>query len=136
MAGAALTESVRRFLEEPRFAVLATIAPDGMPQQTVIWYELDGDEIVLNTAARRIKDGNLRRDPRASICVEDAYRFVTISGAVELIDDQRQAQADIRRIAIRYHGPEKGNRQADETYLRQERVTIRLAIEHVLAYGF
>ncbi|MBF6589385.1 MAG: PPOX class F420-dependent oxidoreductase, partial [Ktedonobacterales bacterium] len=75
-----IPEHVRRFLDEPRFAVLATLSPDGTPQQTVIWYELDGDEIVMNTAEGRIKSGNLRRDPRISLCVEDGYRYVTLTG--------------------------------------------------------
>ena len=32
-----LREDVRTFLEEPRFAVLATVNTNGSPQQTVVW---------------------------------------------------------------------------------------------------
>jgi PPOX class probable F420-dependent enzyme len=109
----ALQENVRAFLKERRFGVLATINEDGSPQQTVMWYDVDGDNILMNTRARRVKDGNLRRDGRASLCVVDGYTFVTLEGIVELDDDQATAQADIRRLAIRYDGEESGNRQAD-----------------------
>ena len=75
-----LQDNVRAFLNERRFAVLATINADGTSQQTVIWYDLHGDEILMNTRAGRVKDANLRRDARASLCVPDGYRYVTLEG--------------------------------------------------------
>ncbi|HZC07345.1 MAG TPA: PPOX class F420-dependent oxidoreductase [Ktedonobacterales bacterium] len=123
---------LRDFLNEKRFAVLATINADGSPQQTVMWYELRGDTIVMNTTLNRVKGRNLQRDPRISVCFEDGYRFVTISGAAELRDDQPTAQADIRALAIRYHGQEDGDRQAREVFAKQERVSIYLPATHVI----
>ncbi|MDP9382298.1 MAG: PPOX class F420-dependent oxidoreductase [Chloroflexota bacterium] len=131
-----MNEAVRAFLEEPRFAVVATIQPDGMPHQTVLWYELQGNEILLNTAAGRVKDQNLRRDPRLSFCLEDGYRYVTISGSATLVDDQQAAQEDIRRLAVRYHGEARGNEMSRDLFQKQPRVTIRLRIEHLIADGF
>jgi PPOX class probable F420-dependent enzyme len=131
-----LSDAARSFLEEKRFAVLATINADGTPQQTIIWYELQGDEIMMNTRDGRVKANNLRRDPRASICVEDGYRGVTILGAVQLNADQEIAQADIRRLAVMNHGPEKGAAMADNNFSAQRRLTIRLPIERLVLYGF
>lgn len=129
-----LSDAVRAFLSEPRFAVLATVGADGLPQQTVMWYELQGNEIMMNTAEGRVKAGNLRRDPRVSICFEDGYRYVTIAGTAELIDDQEQAQADIAALAVRYHGPEAAQSQID-TFRTQHRITLRVSIEHVVSSG-
>jgi PPOX class probable F420-dependent enzyme len=128
---AELTPSIQAFLSETRFAALATINKDGTPQQSTMWYALDGDTILMNTKAGRLKHRNLQRDPRASICVLDGYRWVTISGTVEMNDDQSVAQADIRRLAIRYHGQEKGERQSREKFSQEHRVTVRLTIEKV-----
>jgi len=130
---AKLDDQVRAFLAERRFAVMATIMPDGLPQQTVMWYELQDDEIMMNTKRGRIKDLNLVRDPRLSFCVEDGYKYVTLTGTATLIEDQAVAQADIRRLAIRYHGPAKGAEQADRLFSKQERITIRLPIDRVVA---
>jgi PPOX class probable F420-dependent enzyme len=130
-----LPDNARRFLEARRFASLATINPDCTPQQSTIWYELDGDEILMNTARGRVKDRNLRRDPRASVCVEDGYAYVTISGHVRLNDDQEVAQTDIKRLAVLNHGPEKGEEQSRNQFSKQERVTVRLKIERVVLYG-
>lgn len=128
-----LSDEQRAFLAERRFAVMATINPDGMPQQTVVWYELQGDEIMLNTAAGRLKDKNLRRDPRISLCVENEYIFVTITGHARLIEDQRIAQADIERLAVRYDGAESAKRQM-ERFSKQQRVTIRVPIEKIVVH--
>ena len=131
-----MNAKVREFLDEPRFAVLATLNADGMAQQTVMWYRLDGDHVMMNTARGRKKDLNLLHDRRASICVEDGYRYVTIAGETELIDDQERAQADIKALAIRYHGQERGEEMARDQFSQQERVTVLLSVSHVIANGF
>ncbi len=131
-----LTPAGRAFLEEARFAILATRRPDNSPQQSVVWYFVDGDDLVFNTRAGRHKDEDMRRDPRVSVCVADGYKYIEIHGAVQRIDDQAVAQQDIRRLAIRYHGPEKGTRMADTEFSKQERVTYRLPLRHIGLYGF
>ena len=130
---ATLDEKVRALLDEPRFAVVATINRDGTPQQTVLWYYRDGDDIVMNTARGRVKDSNLLRDPRLSFCIEDEYHYVTLTGTVTLIDDQTIAQADIRKLAVRYHGEAEGNAQADNQFVKQQRVTMRMHVDRVVA---
>jgi PPOX class probable F420-dependent enzyme len=130
-----LADNVRDFLNERRFAVLATINRDGTPQQTVMWYELQGDEIMMNTAAGRLKDHNLHRDPRISLCIEDEQRFVTLRGTVTMNDDQEVAQADIARLAARYNGPERAQ-TSTPNFRKEHRITLRMTIEGVLARGF
>lgn len=132
---AAISDAVRTFLQAKRFAVLATIAPDGMPHQTTMWYELRGDTIMMNTRIGRLKATQLRRDARASVCIADGYNYVTISGVVSLDDAPLTAQNDIRALAIRYDGEEAGNRQADEKFSRERRLSIYLPIQHVIVYG-
>lgn len=78
-----LSDKAQAFLAEKRFAVLATINKDGIPQLSTMWYELQGDEILMNTAAGRLKDRNLRRDPRVSICFEDEYYSVPYRSAID-----------------------------------------------------
>jgi PPOX class probable F420-dependent enzyme len=131
----ALDTNVRAFLEEPRFAVLATTNEDGTPQQTAMWYLLRDDMIVMNTALSRVKHNNLLRDPRISICVADGYRYVTIAGTARLDDNEQVAQADIRELAIRYDGQEEGERQAREQFAKQRRISIYLPLSRVIVYG-
>jgi PPOX class probable F420-dependent enzyme len=131
-----LTDAVRGFLDEPRFASLATLNPDGSIQQTVMWYALRGDQVLMNTARGRKKDRNLLHDRRVSICVEDGYRYVTIAGEVTLVEDQPTAQADIRALAERYHGPERAEEMVRDGFAKQERISLLLPIGRVDAHGF
>jgi PPOX class probable F420-dependent enzyme len=131
-----LREDVRTFLEEERFAVLATVNANGSPQQTVMWYELRGDTIVMNTKRGRKKDRNLMRDPRASLCVEDGFRYVTLEGAIESIEDPATAQADIAALARRYHDADTAEQMAREVFAPQERVTLLLHVDRADVHGF
>src|SRR5947199_4735839 len=112
-----LSKKAHAFLQELRFAVLATIHQDGTPQLTTMWYLLEEDgTILMNTKVGRAKERNMRRDPRISICIEDDYNFLTINGTVEMIDDPEIAQRDIYRLSARYHGEEKARRQMHEKF--------------------
>ena len=138
----ALTEEQRTFLDAPRFAVAATISADGLPHQTVMWYALDGDEeLVLSTPRGSLKHRHLLRDPRLSVCVEDGFRYVTVSGRVTLEEEPEAARALYSRVGTRYRDAmaratpgQLDSRTA--ALLTRERVTLRLAIEQVHSNGF
>ena len=129
-------DDVRAFLEEVRFGVLATVNADGSPQQTVMWYELRGDTIVMNTRRGRKKDRNLIRDPRASLCIEEGNRYVTLEGVIEMVDDPAIAQADIAGLARRYHDPDMAEKMGREVFASQERVTLVLHADRTDVHGF
>jgi PPOX class probable F420-dependent enzyme len=129
-----LSEKARALLQERRFAVLGTINKDGSPQLTTMWYLLDGDVILMNTKAGRTKERNMRRDPRISVCIEDGYSYVTISGTVEMVDDPQVAQRDIYRLAVRYNGEEEAKRQMEEQFSKETRVTLHLKLEHIIEH--
>lgn len=130
-----LSERARAYLQELRFAVLATINQDGTPQLTTMWYLLeDNGTITMNTKVGRAKERNMRRDPRISICIEDDYNFLTINGNVEMINDTEISQHDIYRLSARYHGEEKAKRQVREKFSKEKRVTLRLKPEHIIEY--
>jgi PPOX class probable F420-dependent enzyme len=124
------------FLAAPRrFAILATLDPDGTPRQAVIWYRLDPDgRITVNSAEGRRWPANLRRDPRCSLAVvdgADGYAFVAVTGRVaQVIDDQDIAQADIAALARSYHAdePEKAERLIVAHFRPQHRVSFRIEI--------
>jgi len=80
-----LPEQARRLIEERNFAFVATIMPDGSPQVSPVWIDLEGDHILVNTARGRVKDRNTDRDPRVSIAIPDwqnPYVYVEIRGRV------------------------------------------------------
>jgi PPOX class probable F420-dependent enzyme len=132
-----LTAAQRRFLEAKRFAVVGTKNPDGSPHIAVMWYLLDGDDIVVNSAQGRVKDRNLAADPRMSVIVEDGYRWVRIDGSAQIQHDQTVAHADIRRLAARFYEDEvKVDEAMRNHFSKQHRITYRLPVRRVAAEGF
>ena len=130
-----LSKKAQVFLQEIRFAVLATINQDGTPQLTTMWYLLEDDgTIMMNTKVGRLKERNLRRDPRISICIEDDYNFLTINGTVQLIDDPQKTQNDIYRLSARYHGEEKARRQMQDQFSKETRISLLLKPESIIEY--
>lgn len=88
--GIVLNDEIRRLLDGPNFAVLATLNPDGGPQTSAMWLGRDGDDVLFSTVAGRRKHKNLLRDPRASVVVldaEDPYNYVELRGRVTSMDD-------------------------------------------------
>ena len=121
---------------EKRYAVLGTRNPSGSPHLTAMWYLLDGDEILFNTADGRAKPRNIALDPRVSFIVVDpeGYPFVRIDGRVRTIDDPAATQTDIRRIALRYYEDEaRVERAMRENFSKQRRISYRLPILRVYA---
>jgi len=134
-----LTDEQREFLDEVHFAVVATIASDGMPHQTVMWYELDGDQVLLNTPRDSLKHRHLKRDPRISVCVEKAYTYATLKGTATLDEEPVTARADYQRLGQRYKStrgaapPPARDGSKSSDLLSRERVTIHMRIEKVVS---
>lgn len=104
-ANAALPAEVRAFLDRMKVpGVLATLAPDGSPVTSAVWYALDGDEIIISTPATRPKARNVRLDGRVSFVVDMPYRGVCIEGAASAEADPDKAA--MFAISRRYLGPE------------------------------
>ena len=123
-----LPDHIRTFLDDTRYATISTNDPDGSPHQAVVWYTVDGDEIVINSALGRRWPTNLLRDPRIAFSVIDAadgYRWVGLTGRVRTITDWATTQADIAGMARRYEDHDEAERVIHDRFERQERITFR-----------
>lgn len=90
--------------DKPAFAGLATVMPDGHPQVTPVWVDYQDGLIVLNSAKGRVKDKNLRRDPRVALAIIDPgnpYRYLQVCGHVIDITEEG-ADDHINRMAKKY----------------------------------
>jgi PPOX class probable F420-dependent enzyme len=97
-------ESHADIFDKPAFAHLSTLMSDGSPQSSAVWVDTDGPLIVINSAEGRLKDRNIRRDPRVAVSVtdpENPYRSLTIRGRVTKITNEG-ADQHIDRMAKKY----------------------------------
>ena len=66
-----------------------------------------GDRIVVNTAIGRVKDNNMRRDPRVTLALTDPdnpYAYSEIRGKVVEVIEGDEAEASIDKLAKKYIG--------------------------------
>lgn len=92
-ASVSFDESVRALLDARNFAGVATLGPDGAPQNSVVWIKREGDTVLFSSTDRRQKVRNLRRDPRVSLSVfdlADPYTSVEIRGVAEILPDPQK----------------------------------------------
>ena len=131
----ALPTHVREFIAAPHFGSVATVDADGSPRQAIIWYLLDGDELVVNSRVGRRWPTNLLRDPRVYVAVfdeDDPLRWVGLLGTAEPVEEQPLAQADIATMARRYHhdDPATAERKIRD-FVQQQRISFRIRVRAV-----
>jgi PPOX class probable F420-dependent enzyme len=126
---AAIPDNAKHLFEGQTFAHVATLMPDGAPQVSPVWIDLDGDLIVFNTAEGRLKPENARRDPRIAVSIanpENPYESILVRGRVAEVT-QEGADEHIDALAKRYMG-------VDEYPLREpgeQRVIVKIEPEKV-----
>jgi PPOX class probable F420-dependent enzyme len=107
---------------------------DGSPQASVVWIDVDGDTVLVNTAEGRTKTENMRRDQRVAICLldrTDPYRQLMLRGrVVDFVHEGADAHIDF--LAKKYTGVDvyEGHRPD------QQRVIVKVAVHGVARMGY
>src|SRR5688500_3460371 len=97
-------------LDKKAFAHLATLMKDGSPQVSPVWIDHKDGKILVNTAKGRVKDRNMRRNPRVPLSIsvpDNPYMQIPRRGRVVDIAEDETADAHIDRMAQKYLGKEK-----------------------------
>jgi PPOX class probable F420-dependent enzyme len=125
---AELSEKARKLFEDPNFLFVATVNADGSPQVTPVWTALDNGHITFNTAVGRVKERNLRRDPRVGLSItakDNAMDKVDIAGRVVDFVEGDEAFAQIDDLAEKYIG------QRPYPWLQEGEKRVKIVIEPV-----
>ena len=121
----------RELIGAPNFCHVAVPADDGAIQAVVVWCDIDGDQIVLNSAEGRDWPANLRRAGGATLTVmnlENPQEYVSV--VARLVEDTNDGADDvIDALAQKYNGRDYDHQPG------QQRVTFRLAPERVVRHG-
>lgn len=117
--------------ETKAFAFLATTMPDGSPQVTPVWFNKDGEHILINTVKGRIKYRNMLANPQIALAIpdpQDPYRYLQVRGrVVEMLTEG--GMEHIQKLAEIYSG------KSWSFPPNQERVICKISIEHVDAHA-
>jgi PPOX class probable F420-dependent enzyme len=116
--------------ETRAFAYLATTMKDGSPQVTPVWFNTDGEYILVNSAKGRVKDHNMRKRPQAALAIadpKDPYRYLSVRGPVVEITEEGAAE-HIDALAKKYRGVNRypGPRDDRVIYkIKPEKINVR-----------
>ena len=98
--------TMRDLVECPPVAALTTITRDGYPQTSVVWCDVDGRDVRINTMRGFAKERNMRRDPRVTLLCYDPReprRYLEVRGVVtEMTEDGARSHLDA--LASKYVG--------------------------------
>jgi PPOX class probable F420-dependent enzyme len=99
-----IPESLADLVEQPLYAHLATVRPDGTPQVNPTWFRFDGEYVWLTATSRRQKNRNWQVQPAVALSIVDPgrpSRYLEIRGRVEQIIPDPEG-AEFVRLAGRY----------------------------------
>ncbi|RPJ46583.1 MAG: PPOX class F420-dependent oxidoreductase [Chloroflexi bacterium] len=101
-------ESHKKLLRDDirAFAFLATVMNDGSPQVTPVWFNWDGEYLLVNSAQGRVKDRNMRKNPNVSVAIIDPREmgcYLQIRGSVVDITTEG-AWEHINQLSLKYTG--------------------------------
>ncbi|MGH8429403.1 MAG: PPOX class F420-dependent oxidoreductase [Solimonas sp.] len=92
------------------FAHLATVMPDGSPQNTPVWFDFTDGKIRVNSALGRTKVRNMQLGAKVALSImdpDDPDRYVQLRGTVTGMRQDEVAAAHIDQLAHKYLGLDK-----------------------------
>jgi PPOX class probable F420-dependent enzyme len=130
---AKIPESLKKMLEDKAYGHVITYNAAGKPQITMVWMDIEGDELLFNTAEGRKKPANIRKNPNVIVSVQDRNKpqtYATFHGKARITD--AGADAHIDKLAKRFIGADKyPYRQPNE-----KRVIVRIAVDRIGGFGW
>ena len=128
----ALPQSVKKLLQDKAYGHVVTFNAQGSQQVTMVWVDVDGDEVLFNTAEGRKKLQNVRRDPRITISVQDRNNpqaYAVFHGKARVTE--ASADDHIDKLAKRFLNADKYPfRQPGE-----KRVIVRISVDRIGGFG-
>lgn len=132
----------KQLLDMPITVTLGLIGPDGRVNMTPMWFDYEGDTILVNTAAHRAKCGWIRKNPQLTILLvnpENPYHWMSVKCTVvnEIREDEpggERAGAQLDRIWTKYTGQDPPYALRDPV-IDEKRVLFECRVDRVATFG-
>jgi PPOX class probable F420-dependent enzyme len=130
--GAMDRDERREFVRSHRTCVFGYARQSHGPAMTVVYYVMDGDDLLVSTMAERSKAKAIARDPRVSLCVLDEnwpFTYLQVYGTALLERDEDQAADVLRRVIELMAGepvPAERLGQIGQLSREEQRVVVRV----------
>jgi general stress protein 26 len=133
----------KQLLDEPVACVLGITGNDGLINQTVMWFDYEGDKVLINVAAQRKKVEWIRKNPKVSILLvnpKNAYHWVSLKCTVanEISEDDpvhgARVTAQLDRAWTKYTGAEPPYGLRDPA-INERRVLFEFDVNRLATFG-
>lgn len=133
----------KQLVDDPVTAIVAVMGKDGRPNLTPVWFDYDGDTILLNLASHRKKVEWLRLNSQATFALmnpANAYHWMSIKATVrrEVSEDDPvegpRVTSQLDKIWVKYTGNEPPYALRDPS-IDERRVLFELGVDSVATFG-
>ena len=129
------TAERKEFVANNRTCIFGYERKDAAPSMSVVYYVMDGSDILISTMAGRAKSKAVTRTGRVSICVLDEkwpLTYIVVSGKANLESDLQQTVNVMMKVGEIMSGepvPETARPIVEEMANREDRLVIRITPE-------
>jgi nitroimidazol reductase NimA-like FMN-containing flavoprotein (pyridoxamine 5'-phosphate oxidase superfamily) len=133
----------RGLLDEPVTATVSVTGGDGRSNLTPVWFDYEGDLVLLNLATHRKKVEWLRKEPQATFLLmnpANAYHWLSLKCTVarEIAEDDPseggRVTAQLDRIWTKYTGNEPPYGLRDPS-INERRVLFEMTVDRIATFG-
>ena len=139
-----LDETYKQLMDKPIACVMAVMGSDGRPNLTPMWFDYEGDRVLVNAACHRKKTGWIRQHPQISILLmnpENMYHWMSLKVTVEreiLEDDPDEGTwvtEQLNRIWRKYN-PDGGHDYGlRDPSFDERRVLFECRVDKIATFG-
>lgn len=132
----------KQLMDDPVVMILAVIGPDGRPGLTPMWFDYEGDTILVNTASHRPKCQWIRDNPQMTAILVNpnnpyhwmSLKFTAINEVPEDGPDGQRVTDQLNRIWEKYIGDGQGYQLRDPS-IKEVRVIFECRIDRIATFG-
>jgi nitroimidazol reductase NimA-like FMN-containing flavoprotein (pyridoxamine 5'-phosphate oxidase superfamily) len=133
----------KQLLDRPIPVILAVMGGDGRPNLTPMWFDYEGDKVLVNVAAHRKKTEWIRETPQMTMLLinpENMYHWLSLKITVEreISEDDpvegKRVTEQVNRIWHKYvgNGPEYALRDPS---INERRVLFECRVDRIATFG-
>jgi len=138
-----LDDTYKQLMDKPIACVMAVMGGDGRPNLTPMWFDYEGDKVLVNVAAQRKKTGWIRNNPQISILIvnpENMYHWLSLKVTVEREiaeddpDEGPRVTEQLDRIWVKYVG-DGDTYQLRDPSIEERRVLFECRVDRIATFG-
>ena len=108
-------QQIDEYLNESHVANLVTVRPGGRPHVAPVWFLPEEGRVWVIAGDTAVKVRNIRRNPSVALSIaadSRPYQYVILEGQAEVTEEN--LEEIVKRVCVRYDGPERGAEFAQE----------------------